>query len=329
MFEMAKSFGSKVTHSSIHSGLGIGLSMVNAENITFSDSSIVSHVEHGVWLRSGNNKITLDNNWVHYIIPHRYYFEELGGPKMFEYTGWTGCMTLSDPSNNRLIVTNNVVSGCWQYGFHYVPLQCNEVVDADTVIYFFGNVAHSISGYGAIAANVVNSCTEVKDFAAYKVTESSIMLGGGSGTNRGRDLVSIDVRYGIGIHGGECGNVELLNSDIYGELRANEDCYETDISDCDHCIDRTGLIFASIYTDVHRDSETIDWGFMPLFNYSDCFEGSVTYTNLKFHNFNTDAGVDSFMTKCESYQSAMGPYKKEANYVPFIQMINPQMDNVE
>jgi len=79
-------------------------------------------------------------------------------------------------------VTNNIVAGSWHHGFHFVPSRCGET-NPDFI--FEGNLAHSISGYGAVALNVANPCTEVRDFTAYKVTEASIMLGGPSTVNRG------------------------------------------------------------------------------------------------------------------------------------------------
>ena len=65
-------------------------------------------------------------------------------------------------------MTGNIAASCWHHGFHYEPEECPPNGD----ILFFDNVAHSISGYGAIAANVEGNpnCIEVKDFAAYKCT---------------------------------------------------------------------------------------------------------------------------------------------------------------
>jgi hypothetical protein len=93
-----------------------------------------------------------------------------------------------------------------------MPDDCEDPEFSHTV--FVDNLAHSISGYGAIAANRdgVPVCTCARDFAAYKVTEAAIMLGGWSETNKGHNLVSIDTGYGLGIHGGGCGNVIIENS---------------------------------------------------------------------------------------------------------------------
>ena len=55
------------------------------------------------------------------------------------------------------------------------------MIDETTTDFIFeNNIAHSISGNGAIAANVGNRCTEVKDFIGYKCTEGTIHIGGAS-----------------------------------------------------------------------------------------------------------------------------------------------------
>ena len=126
------------------------------------------------------------------------------------------------------------------------------------------------------------NCIEVKDFAAYKCTESSIHLGGRAGINRARGIVTIDCGRGLGIHGGGCGDVDVVDCHIYGEHRPNYDCPD---GNCDECIDRVGLTLASVYSGAHRDRETERWDWLPLGNYSDCFEAKATYTGLEFHNF--------------------------------------------
>jgi hypothetical protein len=190
-------------------------------------------------------------------------------------------------------------------------------------------VAHSISGYGAIAANVEGEplCTAVRDFAAYKVTQAAIMLGGWSETNKGTALVSIDTGYGIGIHGGGCGNVVLEDSVMYGENADNQDCHpDEQFPDtggvCDYCVHRYGLTLASMYHKEHRDREIEHWYWMPLFNYSDCFIGTVEYNDLRFKNFETKE------TTCGSRQRAIYSYELQPNYVPFIKMDTIVMDNV-
>lgn len=183
-----------------------------------------------------------------------------------------GAMTLSE-RNRNMVVTDNIVSGAWHHGFHFTPKRCSE--DAPDYV-FERNVAHTISGYGAIAANVENDCTEVKDFTSYKVTEAAIMLGGPSAINRGTRISSIDTRYGIAVHsaGPEGSDVEpraeLYNCKVYSELADNMDCAEGQV--CDHCLDRMGMIFNQASKSNHKDRES-KWSKLPLFKSSGALGG--------------------------------------------------------
>jgi hypothetical protein len=79
------------------------------------------------------------------------------------------------------------------------------------------------------------------------------MLGGASRINRGRNIHSIDTRYGIAVMAGTNGptndfddepRAELYDCKVYAELKDNEDCVEgyEDMPECDHCLSRTGMI---------------------------------------------------------------------------------------
>jgi hypothetical protein len=171
-FEGAKGveWGSRVEHSVLHNGNGTGIIIENSQNVTLIDNAVVSFVRHGILVEK-SSRIHLESNWVHHVIPPDWWFSDMGGPEMHKYTGWTGAFTLSNPSNSRLVVINNVASGSWHHGFHYKPLKCDDnVYPNNPGTWFQGNVAHSISGYGAVASNIEEVCTEVKNFAAYKVT---------------------------------------------------------------------------------------------------------------------------------------------------------------
>ena len=116
-------------------------------------------VEHGIWV-VGVQTATIDSNWVFGVI------NSVDQDVVMEtYFGWTGGITASD--GGTITITNNIVAGSWHHGFHFTPDQCSVASSSDA---FRNNVAHSISGYGAIAANVENDCTIVHYFTAYKVT---------------------------------------------------------------------------------------------------------------------------------------------------------------
>jgi hypothetical protein len=160
-------------------------------------------------------------------------------PKVIEYAPgvWGGITASGADDVKGMIVTNNIVSGTWHHGFHFTPQKCD---DDNPPYTFLNNIAHSISGYGAIAENVKNECTLVKDFTAYKTTEASIMLGGPSKLNKGENLRSNTNRYGIAVHPGR-GTSRLLNSFSYAEYLDNEDCPYPE-EECDHCLPRGGVM---------------------------------------------------------------------------------------
>jgi hypothetical protein len=203
---------------------------------------IADFIQQGIWVQ-GSEAITIDGNWVHHILP-----EVDVVPKVREYPILQpfaiGGITATQ-GTSKMTVTNNIVSGTWHHGFHFEPEEC----DPDTHLAevpttpnwtFRNNIAHSISGYGAIALNMGRRCTIVRDFLAYKCTETSIMLGGPSDVNVGRNLTSIDNRYGIGVHSGNGGDAEVYDSVAYGENADNEDCPAGSV--CDHCFDTTGIV---------------------------------------------------------------------------------------
>ena len=179
-----------------------------------TNNVVTDFAEHGIWAMNSQQLVFRDN-WVFHVID-----QADKTPQMIVYSDWKGAMTLSE-SNTEVTVTGNVVAGSWHHGFHFVPNQCDE---SNPSWVFSGNVAHSISGYGAIALNVDNACTQVSDFTAYKVTEAAIMLGGPSKINRGIRLNSIDTRYGVAVMSANGGQAEIIDSKIYGELTDNQDC---------------------------------------------------------------------------------------------------------
>lgn len=220
-----------------------------------------------------------------------------------------------------MVVMNNVVSGAWQSGYHFKPLRCDQSSSVSNPDYHFvNNVAHSISGNGAVAKNVENSCTEVKNFVAYKCTHGAIMLGGASGINRGRNLVSIDNHWGLSIHSGADGRAEIEDSRIYGEDTNNKDCPVG--STCDHCLDSTGIVLNQACAGSHLDSQ-VKWFKHPL--YKGCTSGKRAtshYNNVEFKNFS--AGKKA----CGAKMVAFAPWKKASDYVAFAEFKRATFDNV-
>ena len=307
-------------NSVIHNGRGYGIHIKSSREIELKDNTVVDFVQHGIRVQD-SARITLDGNWVHYVRP-----EADEAPKMIEYPRYTeglGAFTLHEGTRS-MTVRNNVASGAWHHGFKFRPLNmgkdCANPKDADDFI-FENNVAHSISGYGAIAENVVNKCTEVKDFVAYKCTEAAIMLGGASNTNVGRNLRSVDTRYGIAVHSGGGGDAELVDSKVYGELKDNYDCPRSGKQPCDHCLDRSGLILNLANEGAHNDFQ-LKWEKLPLFKSSGAMTGKATYRDVEF------IGYSDRKTQCGSTQVAIRVWKNP-DYIPYAEFLWPRFENVD
>jgi len=186
---------------------------------------------------------------------------------------------------SKIKIRNNIVSGTWHHGFHFKPYTCDEVLSDDSDFIFSGNVAHSISGYGAIALNMENnSCTEVHDFKGYKCTQATIHLGTNSkDENRAHNIISADSHYGIAIMSGGGADVHVKDSTIYGENIENADCPEN--SPCDHCIDTLGIVSNMPCPTAIPDHKT-KWFKLPLFKLcTSHMDGQAKYTNIEFINF--------------------------------------------
>lgn len=302
--------GSTVSNSVIHQGQGPGIIVTKSSNISLIGNTVADFAEHGIWVKDSSS-VLVDGNWVFHVVPNK--GKE---PKMFEYFGWLGAFTLSE-GNRAMDVRNNIAAGAWHHGFHMVPAQCGAADTSD--FRFRNNVAHSISGYGAIAKNVANDCTALTAFTAYKVTEAAIMLGGPSGINLGRQIKSIDTRYGVGVFSGGGGEAQIRESEVYGELTDNEDCPLG--SPCDHCVDARGVILNQNAEAGHKDREE-DWKHLPLFEKAGAMRGGrATYRDLRLINFITARKT------CGSRQAAIMPFLAP-DYTPYAEFTGLIFENV-
>ena len=293
---------SRVTNSVLSSGRGLGVLIENSRNIEMSDNIIADFVQHGIWVQA-SSYITLDRNWMHHIQPEVY------EPVMFAYPiiqpYGIGGISVSDGTTN-IKVRDNVVSGTWHHGFHFVPSECDVTGydDPPPSHVFEGNVAHSISGYGAIAINVepLQRCMEVHNFKGYKCTQATIHLGGRADLNVGKDLVSHDSHYGIAIMSGGGGDVLVKDSIVYGENTDNQDCPPG--SDCDHCLDTIGVVANMPWPRAQPDHKT-KWFKLPLFKLStSSMTSQASYEDIKFKNFENPE------KECGSFQFTVGPWSK-------------------
>jgi hypothetical protein len=110
---------------------------------------------------------------VHHVIPEVDTIPEMEVYPIIEKYA-IGGITASQGTSD-MTIRNSIVSGVWKTGYHFTPEECDEdshqvVSGSNSDFVFENNLAHSISGYGAVAANVENKCTIVRDFVAWKCT---------------------------------------------------------------------------------------------------------------------------------------------------------------
>jgi len=55
-----------VTNSAIHHGEGLGIEVLNSNNVELTENIVADHVEHGIWVHNSQG-ITVDGNWIMHI----------------------------------------------------------------------------------------------------------------------------------------------------------------------------------------------------------------------------------------------------------------------
>lgn len=144
-----------MTNSVISSGRGMGIIIENSKNIELKNNVVADFIQHGIWVKRSSD-ITIEGNWVHHVPPE---VDKI--PVVKEYPILQpfaiGGITATQ-GTARITMKNNIVSGTWHHAFHFKPLNmgkdCADPDDDNNNFVFEGNIAHSISGYGAIALNV-------------------------------------------------------------------------------------------------------------------------------------------------------------------------------
>ena len=160
---------SRVSNSSIHWGHGVALEIKESENIIFENNNVYRTLKFGLNIATSKN-ITIDRNWVVLVNWRNLTAQTAGDPN----AGIVMCgQILSDKCVDVRIINNMVSSvestGVDTTGYTVFHHRCG---DYKTVV-FQNNIAHSISGYGAIifrnASEPDNSiCIEASKFIAYK-----------------------------------------------------------------------------------------------------------------------------------------------------------------
>jgi len=151
----------------------------------------------------------------------------------------------------------------------------------------FGNLAHSIDGYGVnvLKAETTNDCLEFSDFKGYKTRRAVVHMAGdlGAHTHKVSEIFAIDAATGLMAFLPDSGHVEVSNSIFYGDQDINFDC-EIDEGEYFQPISKHGLMIPVFGKDDMFDE---------MFYEGESWGGSSTMSNIKF------IGYDRKTTVCE------------------------------
>ena len=241
MSQLDKSFGGikfhyatkgekRVTNSALSQGHAGAILIGNSKGVILDGNVIHDHQQVGIAAWKSHD-LTVTNNVVSWIRPYN-----ADKPSFLTWAGNIGgiLITGSDP----YLMKDNIVAGAWHTGFFFPSKGCG---DASV---HTGNVAHSISGYGAIVNSGASKvCSEFGDFKGYKNHLATVHMGGGtkSKLNKVRDIVSIDSAVGLMAFGTGGGRVEVEDVVIYGSKdMPNEDCIGG--ASCYTCMSKHGIM---------------------------------------------------------------------------------------
>ena len=168
-FDNANKGSSRVSNCSIHQSQGVAVEINESKNIIVETTNIFVAFKFGINIVTSSN-ITIDRNWVVGILWRHLAALILGDPN----AGIVMCGEKEGDKCFDVRVTNNVVAsvedtGVDTTGYSVMNHKCG---DYQTVV-FQNNIAHSVSGYGAIifrnqSDDGSRTCLEASKFIAYK-----------------------------------------------------------------------------------------------------------------------------------------------------------------
>ena len=206
-FDTATSGDNLLRNNAFHSGKGQGVVINFSKNVNMQNNVIHDFLNYGMRVEDSYN-IMAEGNLVSSIKPVR-------DPTFNEWEVPVAAYLFAD--NNESAARSNTAASSWGAGFIYDALDCNDN-DAPAFI-FEHNIAHSISGFGAIAVpppRASVSCTEVSNFSGFKNSMGTIHHAAQEGELYCFNITSVDSGIGISCIGAEDSRVEIRDSNIFG-----------------------------------------------------------------------------------------------------------------
>ena len=165
-FEGASGGYSRVSNSAVHNGLDWAVLILSSNNIELIGNTFVGFRAVGMNIDYARN-CTIDGNFIGDIVPRNIAFIDSTIDKeacvaygSYEKVGGTPTYDMT--------FTNNIAAGCKFAGFIAPGHDCGDSNDRS----FYGNVAHSVEGYGWYGypnpAKSTSKCVELSNFSGYK-----------------------------------------------------------------------------------------------------------------------------------------------------------------
>ena len=192
-FDGAAGAYSSITNSSIYLGWGMGITILDSQNVFLQNNNIFSFVRFGVLIKTSFN-ITLDSNilngvWERGLIALDHFVDISGG--------FIGCADDESMPPCSYTFTNNIAIGSSYSGFASYGHTCGLAQPNQ----FRGNVAHSNSGTGAVifpdpSDPTQSTCMEASYFYAYKNQEDGAVSIFNTQTVNYNHMIMIDNVFG-------------------------------------------------------------------------------------------------------------------------------------
>lgn len=199
---------STVTNSAIHNGLGIGIMVTSADDVTVENNVVFFQHVGGIWMKKSHNAKFLGN--VVAGMGTRYWSTET---KLDELALYNFCN--NDQNCKNLVVKNNIAAGGERIGFAIPTTACTDTANYEN------NLAHSVEHGAWLFHNKLVSGKECfNSFKAYKTIDQGIFSYQFYAGLKVSNVETLDCGRGVALMiGGDQDNniIELTDATFWGE----------------------------------------------------------------------------------------------------------------
>jgi len=305
---------SSITNSAIHDGLGIGIMVTSAEDITVEGNVVWFQHIGGIWMKASDNS-TFKNNVVAGM-GTRYWS---GETRLDEIAAFNFCN--KHQRCKDLTVTGNIAAGGERVGFA-IPTLCDS-----GLIEYSNNMAHTFEHGAWLFSNGLCGSNNqyFGNFQAYKTIEEGVLAYQAFKNIKVKNIETLDAGIGLTImqSGGQDYNyISIMNSTIWGESPV----LPKDTSN--FCIDLSG-IWATTTTISGKIFPEIELSSLP-------YHLVMSYANWFTEGYHTDIIFKNWPSKTRQYcasptskvQNTIFLNPSGSDHIPVDRFVNPVFDNV-